>query len=38
MQELDAGQMHEADIWTSAQINDAQWYDASHVEPILIAG
>jgi Carboxypeptidase regulatory-like domain len=26
------GQMHEADIWTSPNINDAQWYDAAYVQ------
>ena len=27
-----AGQMHEADIWTSPPINDAQWYDSAYVQ------
>ena len=27
-----AGQMHEADIWTSPRIHDAQWYDAAYVQ------
>jgi outer membrane receptor protein involved in Fe transport len=26
------GQMHQADIWTSPKINDAQWYDAAYVQ------
>ncbi|MGH9586916.1 MAG: TonB-dependent receptor domain-containing protein [Acidobacteriaceae bacterium] len=26
------GQMHQADIWTSPNINDAQWYDAAYVQ------
>jgi hypothetical protein len=27
-----AGQMHQADIWTSPRINDAQWYDSAYVQ------
>jgi carboxypeptidase family protein len=26
------GQMHQADIWTSPRINDAQWYDSAYGE------
>jgi hypothetical protein len=26
------GQMHQADIWTSPNINDAQWYNAAYVQ------
>lgn len=26
------GQIHQADIWTSPRINDAQWYDAAYLQ------
>ena len=26
------GQMHQSDIWTSPNINDAQWYDSAYVQ------
>lgn len=26
------GQMHQADIWTSPNINDAQWYNAAYIQ------